>query len=271
MHYAPSFANPPVVETALSIQFAELLAFRTTHFGLFHRTILDRFPISEDRPRLPPVHEEFPLRPRLQVHFESAAARPGRVWFRDAPNGCVMLQLQPDRFAFNWCRQEGELYPRFHTNLPRLIEHFDGFRDFARAQNLGEVKPDLCEVTYVNDIHPRPGEDAIDCFAAVLSGVRWDYSDGSLTRRPESVSFNRAFRIGDERGRLYAEAVIANVDQASTPDPVAFVRLKLTARVVHNAGDDLTTNLELAHEWVVNSFVSLTTEQARRERWEQES
>jgi uncharacterized protein (TIGR04255 family) len=263
----PSFRDPPVVETVLSIQFDEFRDFRTTHFGRYHSTIIERFPISEDKPRLQPVRETFPLRPRVPAfQIGPDEGRPCRVWFRDAPDGGVMLQLQPDRFAFNWCRREGEKYPRYDSNRPRFFDEFDRFREFAAQHGLGDVKPNLCEVTYVNRICPAAGETPAECFAAIFKGVGWESADDWLPQPPEMVSLNRTFQIGDERGRLYAEAGIANDKESGD-----FVHLKITARVIHNDGDDLGENLDLAHEWVVKSFVSLTDDQARRERWSQES
>ena len=50
-----------------------------------------------------------------------------------------------------------------------------------------------------------------------------------------------------------------------------FILLKITARVIHKDGDDLRENMDLAHFWVVKSFVSLTDEHVRHERWRQES
>ena len=94
----PSFRTPPVVETVLSIQFDELRSFRTTHFGMYHSTVKDRFPVVEDKLRLEPVIESFPRVPRMQaLRIAPAGGGPDRVWFRDAIDVCLMLQLQPDR------------------------------------------------------------------------------------------------------------------------------------------------------------------------------
>jgi uncharacterized protein (TIGR04255 family) len=263
----PSFRNPPVVETALSIQFDELRNFRTTHFGMYHTTIVDRFPIADDKPRIESVTELFPPLPRVPAfRIGPADGRPGRVWFRDATDGSMMLQLQPDRFALNWCQREGQEYPRYASNQPKLIEEFDGFRNFASENELGDIKPNLCEVTYVNHIKLAENETPTECFATVFTGVNWKSSDGWLPQPPDVVSFNRVFTIGEQKGRLYAEAAIAS-DSAKSQ----FILLKITARVIYNDGDDLCENLELAHLWVVKSFVSLTENQVRQERWEQDT
>jgi len=263
----PSFRSPPVVETVLSIQFDELPGFRTTHFGMYHATIKDRFPVSEDQPRLARIVESFPpLPPRPVFRVSPDGGRPGRVWFRDAADGCSLLQLQPDRFAFNWCRKEGQDYPRYEVNRPRLLKEFEQFCSFAAGQELGDVKPNLCEVTYVNQIRPAENETPSNCFATIFTGIDWKSSDGWLSQPPDIVTLNRVFTIGQQQGRLYAEASIANADAAGD-----FILLKITARVIHKDGDDLQENMDLAHLWVVKSFASLTEEQVRHKRWGQES
>ncbi|MCH8829741.1 MAG: TIGR04255 family protein, partial [Planctomycetes bacterium] len=194
----PSFRKPPVVETALSIQFDELRSLRTTHFGMYYATVKDRFPVVEDKPRIEPVIESFPRVPRMPtLRIGPASGGPDRVLFTESADGSMMLQLQPDRFAFNWCRKEGQEYPRYDSNLPRLLKEFDQFCDFAAGQGLGEVKPNLCEVTYVNHIHPIENETPTDCFAAIFSGLRWESSDEWLPQPPDVVTLNRVFTLGE--------------------------------------------------------------------------
>lgn len=263
---SPSFRKPPVVETALSIQFEELRSFRTTHFGEYYLTIRDQFPLVVDQPRIEHVVESFPAVRRVPaLRIEPTIPRPGRVWFRDAADGCAMLQLQPDRFAFNWCRREEREYPRYATNQPKLFHEFRRLCEFAARHELGDVKPNLCEVTYVNHILPTQNESVIECFSAIFAGVNWESSDGWLLQPPDVAVLNRVYTIGEQKGRLYAEAAIAKDRRKGE-----FVELKITARVIHRDGEDLQENLDLAHLWVVKSFVSLTDEQARTERWEQQ-
>src|SRR5690606_21392133 len=96
----PSFRKPPVVETVLSIQFEELLDFRTTHFGEYYCSVKERFPVVLEQRRIDHVVESFPAVPRLpELRIEATVPRLGRIQFRDAADGCAMLQLQPDRFA----------------------------------------------------------------------------------------------------------------------------------------------------------------------------
>ncbi|EDL61756.1 TIGR04255 family protein [Gimesia maris] len=259
----PSFDNPPVIETALSIQFDELSNFKTTHFGMFYETVKDRFPIVVDKSRLAPVKEYFPRIPQMQgIRFRSNEGGPERVWYKEPDNGSKMLQLQPDRYVFNWCRKDLEEYPRYETYLPVCLEEFKSFSDWAVKNDLGEIKPNLCEVTYINRLYTKEGENLSDFFGTVFTGLEWKTSDGWLRQPPENASFNRVFVIGNMQGRLFVEAGFA-VDS----DGQDFILLKITARVNINQTDELKESMDLAHLWVVKGFASLTSEHVQKERW----
>jgi uncharacterized protein (TIGR04255 family) len=244
---------------SLSIQFDELLDFRAIHFGEYYAKIQNRFPTTEDKPRLEHVVESFPVRPRV-TGLRFSPTKLGRVCYLDV-SGEEIVQLQPDRFAFNWSRGEGA-YPRYETNHPTLFTEFEGFCDFVDKSKLGPVKPNLCEITYINNIVPHPDESVSECFAAVFSGVSWEFSNEWLDP-PELMTLNRVFMIDENRGRLYAEAFVSRDEERD------FITFKLTARVLHREEDDLQENMQLAHRWVVGGFVCLTQTSAREGRWEQ--
>lgn len=125
--------------------------------------------------------------------------------------------------------------------------------------------PTLCEVTYVNHIIPNDGESASDCCAAVMAGLEWVSVDGWLQQPPESFSFNRTFPIQTNKGRLYVELNAGNNGECD------IVQAKITARTICEQGSDASIELDLAHDWVVKSFVSLTTDDARKVRWGEET
>lgn len=265
LHAGPSFRRPPVVETALGIQFSELRNFKAVHFGLLYEQLKDRFPVVQDHPRLEPIVEMFPPRPRLPAfRIGGAYGGPERAWYltRDESR---LVQVQPDRFGFNW-RSGGEHheYPRYSENGPKSLSEFRDFCEFCDAHRIGRVEPNLVEVVYVNHIRPQAGETAVECFDAVFSGIDWRHSD-ELLPTPETASLNRTYVIGESHGRLYAEASIVH-----DRDKSEFVLLKMTARVIYRGDGSVNDSLQLAHDWVVNGFVSLTDPVARRERWEQE-
>jgi uncharacterized protein (TIGR04255 family) len=231
---SPKFKNPPVVETVLGVQFPELEGFRATHFGLYWELLRERYPKVTDRDRLDPVHERFPQPLIPQPQFQALQQMPlGRVWFT-AKNESGLIQLQPDRFLLNWRRQkENGEYPSYQKNSDIFLQEFDGFCCFCQGKQLQQPTPELCEVTYINHIHPRQNESAMELAGKLFSGVRWEGADGFLPI-PERFVFNRAYVIKDNGkaiGRLYAEASIAV--RQPVQESQKFVLFKVTARVNH--------------------------------------
>lgn len=268
MSETPKYNKPPVVETVIGVQFPELPRFHSAHFGLYWKDIQDRYPQCEEKNRLGPVAELFPRKivsgPALQVGPGSV---PNRVWYVGASEA-ELLQLQPDRFLFNWRERPGEGYSSYERNSRRFLREFEGFRAFCEANNFDPPIPNLCEVTYINHIVPEKGESAVDLFAKVFTGLEWRLSDDWLPA-PEVASFNRVYVIDEQAGRLYAEASIAYrpTDAGGLQE---FVALRMTGRVLHRSQvpEDVADSLQLAHDWVVKGFASITDPEVQRERWE---
>lgn len=257
------FRNPPVIETALSVQFAALPGFNATHFGQFFERIRSRFPYAVDQPRLPTVLEMFPRRQRALV--TSIELRPSpvpdRLWYMDRKdNASTLIQLQPDRFGFNWRRQGAADYPRWSANFERCMNEFAGFVAFTESAGIGPVAPDLCEVIYVNDILPRGEESTADVFARTLAGVEFH----SPLPSPASIAFNRVYDVEPDSIRLYAETAIA-----FDPTKGEFVRFTLTARVRPGGSsvEMVRSSLQHAHDWILLGFEKLTSASAQVERW----
>lgn len=265
----PKYRKPPVVETVMGVQFPEIDGFRAVHFGLFWETLRDRYPKITDQPRLKPVREVFPRRPALpEFEFRATPKYPvDRVWF-EAASASELIQLQPDRFLFNWRQRKDEPYPSYEQNSNTFFSDFAAFCTFCRNQKLPEPTPELCEVTYVNHVLPGEDESAVELAGKLFSGHHWETIEGFLPT-PEAFTYNRVFviqRDGKAAGRLYAESCIATNRVESKWRE--FVLLNLTARVNHAAGDELKESLQLAHDWVVRGFADLTDPEIQKKRWE---
>lgn len=260
---SPCFEKPPVVETAIGVQFAALPGFTQVHFGKYHCVVSERFPVAEDQPRLQRLSETFPRQPRIQgIRFESAGL-PDRVFYRDRIDGSQLIQLQPDRFGFNWCKSvTEEHYPSFGVNSGTFLREYEGFVAFCRDNGLGEVRPDIVEVIYVNHIFPLAEETAQDLFDRVFSASIARHFDSYLPA-PASTSLNRVFEPDGQRGRLYAEASVAMHKERGE-----FLAFQMVARV-RATGDSIADDIVVAHDWIVNGFVSLTSPEMRSKRWKQ--
>jgi uncharacterized protein (TIGR04255 family) len=162
----------------------------------------------------------------------------------------------------NWRRRHGESYLRYNETSGQFAEAFREFQSFCREVEIEEPKIDLCEVCYVNRIQPLDGQSLDQAIATVFgAGVLGLTAD--WLKPPAGITLNRRFDFSEQRGRLYAEASTANDPEGE------FILLKMTARVDVSSTDDWFDRMRLAHDWVVNGFVAITSQEVRRLNWRQ--
>ncbi len=258
----PDFARPPVVETVLSAQFEPLGRIRAAHFGVFWNQIRDQYPKTEERPPLDAVIERFPEPARhpvgLQLPLVEAPLLP-RFWFTHRDEN-ELIQLQADRFIKNWRKSgEGDAYPRYERVRVRFEEDFRHFQEFVAREKLGPIEVNQCEVTYVNHIVAGEGWERHDELDRVFTV--WRHPAAPFPGRAEDAMFRARFPIrdgsGNPVGRLHAEVQAAVRNSDGKP---MFV-LNLTARGMSGRSTEF---FDLGREWIVRSFVELTTEKMHR-------
>lgn len=263
----PHFKNPPVVETVLGVQFARLGDMRVTHYGLLLAHLKAAFAdgeerftnVSEQQP-LDPVIEEFGsgrVRSRAAGWSVSSAPPSPRCWYASR-NEETLVQVQPDRFLFNWRQQpdaKGE-YPRYEHNRDKFFTAFDAFTRFVETESVGAIQPNQCEVTYVNHVDVSEGKHAAEMMNRLLTGWQLATSDGWL-KRAETGHYAISYVMPGEQGRLHVEAQPA----IRRDDEREIIRLTLTARGAPPSQDrkGVLSWLNLGHEWVVRGFASVTT------------
>lgn len=247
---SPKFSNPPVVETALSVQFSGV-GWSPLDFGIYYESIRERFPSASESHCLPPIIETFPKTVVDSKLVLSESVQPSRWLFSDQPNSSL-LQVQYNRFGFNWRKVDGEEYPSYCKNCDVFKTEYDNFQAYCEERTLGTPDPQFSEVVYVNHINPQQDEELIDLFEKSFKGV-----DFSASPRPELATLNRTFVIGDNDGRLYAEAVIL---------PFEKIRFKLTSRARCTDGN-WGSSLNTAHDALIEHFMELTEPAMHTQRW----
>jgi len=128
---AVKFSNPPVVEVACSVLFKTLPSFRAAHVGLFWQGIREAFPRLEEAPPIPPILEGAPnLQP--QVQFELAHIPPMRRSWLLNNDGSNLIQIQQDRFIFNWKKVgDADRYPSYSVVIKEFEKHLSEFQTFS--------------------------------------------------------------------------------------------------------------------------------------------
>lgn len=267
----PSFKNPPVIEVVLGVQFEPLQRLEIPHYGLFWSKIRDRFPNAETKSPLNAHVESFGTVAKQEMSIQLLAEFPSpRLWFSNEP-GTELLQVQQDRFIFNWRQRNDSPYPRYERVRERFLELSQQFIEFLSSEGIGKIVPNQSEVTYVNHLL-RGGlfqeRGILEQAFSLWSGKT---SDGFLPL-PEDASFRTSYRLladdtGEPFGRLHAtvEPRIRAADQER------LVRLTLTARGLPRPADmnGVLDFFDLGREYVVRGFASLTTPEMHKE-WRRE-
>ncbi|MFO6447828.1 TIGR04255 family protein [Erythrobacter sp. NE805] len=228
----PNFERPPLQEQAISVVFQPLSGFRIVDYGLFWSEIADAFPeVSTDNPIEAPIEQFEGFRPTA-MSFQLVTAPPlPRAMFRNPASG-ELVQLQHNRFTFNWAKVEGQEYPRSEPLMARFEELFIAFEDYARRNDLGDLRLTQCEITNLNVI---PVADFGTKFAQLNRALDVADPDWKIDcLEPEIVERSIQQRIidgtGASVGRLHAviAPVISNVDNSQG------IRYELTARSAPN-------------------------------------
>ena len=266
----PDFADPPVVEVALSVQFEVLSKISTPQLGLLWQEFRERFPITEEHPPLEPVTERFgvPPTPRGTVRVEMRKGPPTpRCWFLNQ-QGTELIQIQQNRFVRNWRKvgDEGR-YPRYEKHLrPHFESDLKFFHAFLQREQLGDLKPNQCEVTYVNQIVAGKAWKSHAELGEVITVFAQRYSDVFL-ETSEDASVRLRFVIPDDSGQPLGRLHIAIDPGYRSGDNQPLFSLHLTARgrPCGDGIDGVLRFMDLGREWVVRGFASITTSRMHKE------
>ncbi|AJA10656.1 Putative secreted protein [Sphingopyxis fribergensis] len=257
----PTFERPPLVEQAITVIFEQLPDFSIGDFGLFWTKIQSEFPYSEAQTPIDGKIEGEAFRPQqFQLRLLQASTLP-RCFYR-SDNGSELVQLQPNRFSFNWLGTDDTHYPRSEATMARFHALFARFKEFVAERDLGTIKITQCELVNVNII-------AVADFGESFAVAPLIFEAANFGRRveflqPESYMSNTQQAImGSDGfvGRLYAE--ISPVTKIEDGAPA--YRFEITARgAPAEDNNGVQTFFDYARNALNGSFLATTTEHAQK-------
>ena len=256
----PRFENPPVIETVLGVAFDRIPGWDIRHFGLFWDKVRTDFPGFEVRPPIEQPQEAFPPRP-VRLGLKLSNQPPDvRCWF--VSDDSSLIQIQRDRFLYNWRKGEAEKpYPHYEDSIrPAFQSQWEHFNGFLKSElGVSELTVSQCEVSYVNHIKVGEGWKEFRDIFPVCSGK---LTTGFLPK-PEQLSLNVAYALPDESGRLRLVA-----QPAFQEDGTEIVQFNLTCRgqPKHQGINAVMSWMDLGREWIVKGFVDFTSE-AMHKHW----
>jgi uncharacterized protein (TIGR04255 family) len=259
------FAEPPLNEVILSIQFGTLGNLKSAHIGLFWERLRATYPQVTEQAPIQAMFETFgtSFKERAPVHFETFLSPPlPRYWFERVGQP-DLLQLQQDRILHNW-RQQGDnsrVYPRYEAVKKTFEAEVSLFEAWLFEEKIGELRANQCEVTYINIVKLPNGDDAAHdrCMEKITPLWTGRFSEDPPCRL-EHVQVNAVCLFPNEGkpvGRVYVKFQPAYLNT----DGSHVIRLEITARGRPHGETtkDAFEFLDAAREQVVRTFAAVTT------------
>jgi uncharacterized protein (TIGR04255 family) len=268
----PDYNSPPVVETVLGVQFPRLPGFKNAHLGAFWKVLDGRqWPAVSDAPPLPAQFEEFSTSARWGqgLHIQFTDIQPGRIQIKNS-TGDRMIQVQNGRLHYNWLGGQEQIYPRYEQIREGFSVTINQFLEFVAQEQLGDVRPNQWEVTYVNEIPKGTVWNSPTDWTFFLP--LGSFAVGTELLRSEAFSGSWKFVIGEQRGRLHVDWQHA-LRTRPEDESQEIIRLTLTARgaIERNkesqpaeALPQVFEGLDLGRDSIVHAFVTLMSQSANQ-------
>jgi uncharacterized protein (TIGR04255 family) len=263
------FDAPPVVETALSVQFNSLAGFTAAHAGWFWKEYVEKlgdgssneWKQAAEAVKIPELFEKFGV--------EDLWASPS---FRVTPgvlspriqiirgDGERMLQVQDNRFILNW-RKQTSAYPTYETLLPEFRNMLNAFESFCTEAAFGTPVYNLWEVTYVDQVKKGTMWDSVRNLNKIFPAL--GTPPVSARHAPpsddETMSADWRFSLADRRGRLYVQLRQAKLQ----PSNEEVIQLTTTARGPVTETQAWEQGMNLGHDALRETFLAITSNEAK--------
>ncbi|MCK6481652.1 MAG: TIGR04255 family protein [Planctomycetaceae bacterium] len=273
----PVFKRPPLIEVALSVQFSPLEGLALPLQVEFGSKLRARFPKSQTLPPLGPIPIEDPTNPppvaqEITVMMQPVAFAP-RLWFLNN-SGTRLVQLQSDRFAYNWRKESGdEAYPKYPGVRDAFAAELRAFYQFCKEKGVAPPEFNQCEVIYVDHIFPKGEWAGIGNIHEVFS-VWAGLAPPVKGAKQEDLAFQARFRIDDgkgkPRGRLTVSSNPATLKANNQPIQVLQMIARGSPIGSKDPVDTVLAFMDLAHERIVGLFEAMTTPAMHKE-WGREN
>lgn len=248
-----NFESPPIDEVVIGLSFEPLTKFTAPFTGDFWDAIgRDIFVSMEQQSTLiapsSPELDPIEVPPFL------------RLWFIDK-SGNNLVQLQHDKFFFNWRRLNSTDYPRYKNISSSFLDVYEKFLSFIEDKDLGVLAITGCEISYINNIVLKEGLSPAQYLGHVFKDIKWSIDQ---LPEPKGFAFSYAFDFDNQT------QVIVKIGSAKKPSKNEnLIRMEIT---VTGNPDDLSIEgvkkwTNHAHDSVMQCFDGFTTMDIQKSVW----
>ncbi|MCW5632448.1 MAG: TIGR04255 family protein [Rubrivivax sp.] len=252
----PHYGKPPLNEVVFTLRVRSP-GFRIGHVGLFWSKVRDTFPQVASQPPIGSADGQVPV--------EEPTGLPWiRTWLI-SKDETRLLQVQQDRFIFNW-RQRGEHeYPRFESLRLEAFRWFEAYEQFHIDAGLGALSLVGTELSYINHIKQGVEVSALDEIASVLPFLNAPAA-GALGR-PRVLGWSGQFELPGGAGLLRAQVGLA-VQRQSKAQLYQFELMAQSRQGVVGSLAAANPWFDGARKAIVLTFADLTDMRVQRDIWE---
>lgn len=234
----------PIVEAVCGVLFDKIETLDAIEIGSYREHLRDRFPRHKVVPAIAST-----------VGFEVYdGLAPVRVWLVDATETTI-VQVQQDRFYFNWQIGKDGQYPRFTKAggvRERALAEYAAFRSWIKDRLGVEMRPRNVDVTKVDQFAWQGIED----LAALMPAV------GAVVGLVEDGVGNFLVKL-EENGPSHV--VVASVGSAMQPDGARVTRMETTCTHKVASNEDIDSAITEANN-LVNAFFARCVPKVERDR-----
>ena len=273
----PKFEKPPVIETALSVQFAPLPQYTGAHAGWFWREYVSKLGDSSKEwsqvlevPKIPDQFERFgaeDIWTPPSVKLLSGMQSPRTQIIRS--DGERMIQVQDSRFILNWKKQSAQ-YPSYDVLVPEFRTMLHAFEAFAGEAHFGALNFNQWEVVYVDQFKKGETWESARDWIKIIPGLSTPPVNINISQvlahNDETVSADWRYSLTGQRGRLYIS--LRQVRIPPSNDEV--LNVTFVARGPVTASQGWEQGFAFGHDAVSAIFFSITSAEAQ-ESWKKRS
>jgi len=259
------FANPPVTEVVFGIGFEKLANYSSLLMGIFWNEVREEFPISEAKAPLPPPTGA------MAMEFEISADTPPQTprFFLRSEDRSFLIQLQEDRFLYNWIKVVGGPdYPRYSNMVNRFNSLWGLFSKFLNRERIDSPVIRELRLQYVNHITEGEGWDNLSEIQKVFPSYSFDERDDRYLKPPLSWVIVSSHDLPIENARMEISIKTGRYKHGMKDEK----RLLAAELLVIGKVDDPKPNevqqwFDMAREAIDLTFVEITSSQIQKNVW----